>query len=343
MNDPTHFAPAKKSSLSPLLEVRDLSVEFETLRGPLKAIDRVSFDVAPGETLCLVGESGCGKSITSLALMGLLPSNGKIPSGEIIFDGKSLLGLPERERRKLRGADVAMIFQDPMSSLNPCYTVGEQILETIQAHEGGTRGSRRDRALELLRQVGIPAPEERLNAYPHQLSGGMSQRVMIAMAIACRPKLLIADEPTTALDVTIQAQILDLLRNLQKDRGMSLILITHDLGVVAEMADRVVVMYAGQIVETGNAREVIENPRHPYTRSLLNSLPASHYALEHRAKLPSIPGLVPDLTRRPPGCQLSPRCALVDEGCRVAEPALLDLGAGRKAKCTRPYPEALFP
>ncbi len=330
---------ATTPAAKPVLDVRDLSVEFETLRGPLKAIDRVSFDVRRGETLCLVGESGCGKSITSLALMGLLPSNGKIPSGEILFDGKSLLRMPESERRKLRGSEVAMIFQDPMSSLNPCYTVGEQILETIQAHDGGSKDKRRARAIELLREVGIPAPEERLNAYPHQLSGGMSQRVMIAMAIACRPKLLIADEPTTALDVTIQAQILDLLRKLQKDQGMSLILITHDLGVVAEMADRVVVMYAGQVVETGTAREVIDSPRHPYTRALLNSLPASHSEIAHRAKLPSIPGLVPDLTRRPSGCQLNPRCPLADEPCRSAEPPLLDLGAGRKAKCIRPHAE----
>ena len=319
-----------------LLEVKNLSVEFETRRGPLKALDQVSFELNAGETLSLVGESGCGKSITSLAIMGLLADNGRVTSGDIVYSGNSLLKLSEAELRKLRGRDLAMIFQDPMTSLNPAFTVGQQLTETIFAHEGGTQSALQARARELLVQVGIPAPDERLNAYPHQLSGGMSQRVMIAMAIACRPKVLIADEPTTALDVTIQAQILELLRKLQREQNMGLILITHDLGIVAETADRVMVMYAGQVVEGGGTREIIENPTHPYTRALLDSLPGAHAGIEkaHRSKLPSISGMVPDLARRPSGCQFHPRCAYADDQCKTFGPALT--GDTRRVRCFKP-------
>jgi dipeptide transport system ATP-binding protein len=325
--------------MSDILRVENLSVEFETLRGNLRAIDGISFEVRAGETVSLVGESGCGKSITSLAIMGLLPANGRIASGKIFYEGRDLLAMPEDKRRELRGADIAMIFQDPMTSLNPSFTVGFQLMETLKTHQKGASLSKqalREASIKLLQQVGIPEPTHRLDAFPHQLSGGMSQRVMIAMAIACRPKVLIADEPTTALDVTIQAQILELLKTLQRENGMSLVLITHDLGVVAEMADRVMVMYAGQIVEGGPTGNVIDLPRHPYTRGLLDSLPATHAASgEHRSKLSSIPGLVPDLLRRPSGCQLNPRCSFADEKCRQSAPELVSL-ENRVVRCFKP-------
>ncbi len=320
-----------------LLEIRDLSVRFDTLRGELAAVDHISFDVMEGETVSLVGESGCGKSITSLAIMGLLPANGRVATGQVIYEGVSLEELSEEKRRKIRGGRIAMIFQDAMSALNPSFTVGFQLEETIRLHRGTNKRDTLARAVELLVQVGIPSPRERLSAYPHQLSGGMCQRVMIAMALACEPKVLIADEPTTALDVTVQAQILELLAKLVKDQRMALILITHDLGIVAEMADRVMVMYAGQIVESGLTSEVIDRPRHPYTRGLLDSLPSSHDSgmSEHRAKLPSIPGLVPDLLRRPKGCQLSPRCAYADDVCRTRAPELERI-ATAQVKCFKP-------
>ena len=322
----------------PLLHVANLAVQFETLRGPVRPVDGIDFSVAAGQTLGIVGESGCGKSMTSLALMGLLPPNGLLTAHDLRLGSQDLLHMPEAERRKVRGAEMAMIFQDPMSSLNPSFTVGQQITETIQAHEGGSASARRSRVLELLTQVGIPAPASRLDAYPHQLSGGMCQRVMIAMAIACRPKLLIADEPTTALDVTIQAQILDLLKRIQRATGMALILITHDIGVVSRMADELLVMYAGQIVEAGPTRELIRAPDHPYTAGLLACLPGTHSDREHRAKLPSIAGFVPDLTRRPAGCQFSPRCSFADDACRAAVPRL-EVQDQRQVRCIRPLRE----
>src|ERR687890_644576 len=257
----------------PLLEIQNLSVEFPTQSGPMRAVDGVSLTLDQGEVLGVVGESGSGKSVTMLALMGLVPFPGRVRADKLSFGGRDLLTISDRERRALTGKDVAMIFQEPTTSLNPCFTIGFQLTETLRLHEGMDRKAARRRAVELLEQVGIPSPEGRLSAFPHQLSGGMNQRVMIAMAIACNPKLLIADEPTTALDVTIQAQILDLLLTLQRERGMALILITHDMGVVAETARRVSVMYAGQVVETRSARDLFTRPQHPYTGALLDALP----------------------------------------------------------------------
>jgi dipeptide transport system ATP-binding protein len=318
-----------------LLEVSQLSISFDTLRGRLVAVDRIGFSVAQGETLGIVGESGCGKSITSLALMRLLPPNAKVEAKRLSFEGKNLLQLSDRQYRPMRGSDIAMIFQDPMTSLNPSFTVGFQLKEVLRVHKGGTRKERQKAAIELLDRVGIPEAEARLENYPHQLSGGMAQRVMIAIAIACRPKLLIADEPTTALDVTIQAQILSLLKELQKSYGMALILITHDLGIVAQMARRTLVMYAGQVVESGPTEQVIRRPTHPYTEGLLRCLPGLTSNADHRLRLPSIQGLVPDLVHRPSGCQLNPRCPYVDEECRKEEPADRVVGA-QTVKCIRP-------
>jgi len=324
---------------SSLLEVKNLSVEFETRRGPITAVDGLSFSLNSSRTLGIVGESGSGKSVTGLALMRLLAHNARITSGEIYFQNRSLLSLSERDMQEVRGRDIAMIFQDPMTSLNPSYTVGFQIEEALRVHATASRthskSERRARAVELLKQVGIPDPESRLKAYPHQLSGGMSQRVMIAMAIACSSKLLIADEPTTALDVTIQAQILQLLRDLQKQTGMALILITHDIGVVANMADEIMVMYAGQAVEFGPAKAVIETPKHHYTAGLLASLPAAHGLAEFRTRLPTIAGLVPDLRARPSGCQMHPRCPAVQDRCRVESPQV-DVHDARLVRCFFP-------
>ena len=318
-----------------LLDVEDLSIEFKTMRGVLRAVDRVSFQIEQGETLGIVGESGCGKSISSLAIMRLLPSTARVHARKLSFLGRDLQRLTESQYQDLRGGDIAMIFQDPMTSLNPSFTVGFQIVEVLEAHQGGSTQRLKKRAIELLDQVGIPDAATRFNAYPHQLSGGMSQRVMIAIAIACKPKLLIADEPTTALDVTIQTQILELLRSLQRENGMSLILITHDIGIVAEYTDRTMVMYAGQAVETGKTTDVILKPTHPYTEGLLACLPGTHTDQEHRTKLPTIAGLVPDLVKRPPGCQLHPRCKYVNENCRREEPALVQ-AHNRNTKCFYP-------
>ncbi len=308
-----------------LLEVKNLSVDFNTRRGPLTAVDGVSFRVEEGQTLGIVGESGSGKSVTSLALMRLLAPTASIRSGSVQLQGQDLLKFSEAQMQATRGRAMAMIFQDPMTSLNPSYTVGFQIDEALRLHAHAAqvtnKASRHHKAIDLMKQVGIPDPESRLGIYPHQLSGGMAQRVMIAMAIACSPKVLIADEPTTALDVTIQAQILQLLRDLQKTRRMGLILITHDIGVVANMADDVMVMYAGQAVEKGPVGQVIGSPRHPYTAALLASLPAAHGLSEFRTRLPTIVGLVPDLLRRPPGCQLNPRCSYSDDQCRSEVPS----------------------
>ncbi len=303
----------------PLLEVDNLCVEFGDPASPLRAVDGVGLRVDAGELLGIVGESGSGKSVTALALMGLIDAPGRVRADRLRFDGRDLLAMPLRERRALLGRDIAMIFQDPMASLNPCFTVAFQLIETLRLHEGGSRRTLRERALELLRAVEIPDPERRLEAYPHQLSGGMSQRVMIAMAIACNPRLLIADEPTTALDVTIQAQMLALLRRLQRERGMALVLITHDLGVVAEVAQRVQVMYAGQVVETAPVPAVFDAPRHPYTEALLAALPEHNLG---RRRLRTLPGLVPGIVDRPAGCLLAPRCPRVQPRCRAERPAL---------------------
>jgi dipeptide transport system ATP-binding protein len=303
----------------PLLEIENLSVEFPTSAGTLKAVDRISLTLDEGEILGVVGESGSGKSVTMLALMGLVAYPGKITADRLMFDGRDLLAMSDRERRKLTGKDVAMIFQEPSTSLNPCFTIGFQIAETLRKHEGMDGKAARRRAIELLEQVGIPAPESRMKAYPHQLSGGMNQRVMIAMAIACNPRLLIADEPTTALDVTIQAQILDLLISLQRERDMALVLITHNMGVVAETAQRIMVMYAGQIMEERNVASLFAAPQHPYSAALLAALPERSEG-EHR--LATIPGMVPGLHDRPKGCLFSPRCAYATDHSRLVQPEL---------------------
>lgn len=295
-----------------LLEIQNLTVEFQTVSGLFRAVDSVSLTCDKGEILSIVGESGSGKSVSMLALMGLLPWTAKITADKLSFDGQDLIGLTPRQRRKIIGKDMAMIFQEPMSSLNPCFTVGFQLGETLRIHMGLNRQERRQRSIELLELVGIPAPEERLGNFPHQMSGGMSQRVMIAMALACNPKLLIADEPTTALDVTIQAQILDLLVRLQQEKGMALVLITHDMGVVAETAERVQVQYAGQKVEEQPVAQLFADPHHPYTAALLAALPERAVAGQ---KLPSIAGVVPGQHDRPTGCLFAPRCAFVQPDC----------------------------
>lgn len=301
-----------------LLEIENLSVEFKTSTGAFRAVDHVSVSVDTGEVLAIVGESGSGKSVSMLAVMGLLPPSATVTADRINFDGRDLLHISPADRRKITGKDMAMIFQEPMTSLNPCFTVGFQVMEAMEAHLDLDKAQRRKRAIELLEEVGIPAPETRLSAFPHQLSGGMSQRVMIAMALACRPKLLIADEPTTALDVTIQAQILELLVDLQKNTGMGLVLITHSMGVVAETAERVSVQYAGQKVEEQAVEKLFATPRHPYTAALLAALP-------ERAKgrrLPSIPGVVPGQFDRPTGCLFSPRCSYAADLCRTTVPPM---------------------
>ncbi len=303
--------------MSALLEVRNLTVDFATASGAFRAVDGVSMSVEASDVLAIVGESGSGKSVSMLAAMGLLPWTATITADQLTFGGQNLLAMTKRERRKIVGKDIAMIFQEPMSSLNPCFTVGFQLGEALKQHLGMNRAERRARSIELLDLVGIPAPESRLSAYPHQLSGGMNQRVMIAMAISCNPKLLIADEPTTALDVTIQAQILNLLLRLQKETGMALILITHDMGVVAETAQRVGVQYAGQKVEEQPVVDLFSDPHHPYTAALLAALP-------ERAgsdRLPSIPGVVPGQFDRPSGCLFSPRCEYATELCRTKAPS----------------------
>jgi dipeptide transport system ATP-binding protein len=299
-----------------LLEIENLTVEFKTGSGFFRAVDGVSLSVDKGEVLAIVGESGSGKSVSMLAVMGLLPWTAKVTADRMHFEGKDLLTLTPKERRKIIGKDIAMIFQEPMSSLNPCFTVGFQLTEAMKIHLNLDKAGRRARAIELLKLVGIPSPEQRLSAYPHQLSGGMSQRVMIAMAIACNPKLLIADEPTTALDVTIQAQILELLVKLQKETGMGLVLITHSMGVVAETAERVSVQYAGQKVEEQAVADLFRDPHHPYTAALLSALPERATG----RRLPSIPGVVPGQFDRPTGCLFSPRCTFATELCRSQIP-----------------------
>jgi dipeptide transport system ATP-binding protein len=303
-----------------LLEIRNLSVEFQTHRGAFRAVEGVDITLDAGEIVGIVGESGSGKSVSMLAVMGLIAWPGRVTADRMTFDGTDLLGLSARARRQITGKDIAMIFQEPMTSLNPCFSVGFQIMETLKVHEGGTRAERRRRTIELLAQVGIPAPESRLSAFPHQMSGGMNQRVMIAMAIACNPRLLIADEPTTALDVTIQAQILDLLVDLQRKRGMALVLITHDMGVVAETAQRISVMYASQQVEEQPAELLFAQPRHPYTAALLEALPERS---ADKQRLKTIEGVVPGIADRPVGCVFNPRCGFVTDRCRQEQPKLV--------------------
>ncbi|RDF00350.1 dipeptide ABC transporter ATP-binding protein [Haemophilus parahaemolyticus] len=315
-----------------LLTVENLSVSFGDEKAPFKAVDRVSYTVNEGEVLGIVGESGSGKSVSSLAIMGLIDFPGRVTAEKLYFNQNDLLALKPKEKQKIVGADIAMIFQDAMTSLNPSYTVGYQIMEALKVHQGGSKSARRERAIELLSLVGIPDPKSRLEIYPHQLSGGMSQRVMIAMAIACNPKLLIADEPTTALDVTIQAQIIDLLLELQRKENMALILITHDLALVAESAHRIIVMYAGQVVEEGRAEEIFKSPLHPYTQALLKALP--EFA-EGKSRLQSLLGVVPGKYDRPQGCLLNPRCPYATEKCRSVEPALVQINS-RQVKCHTP-------
>ena len=319
--------------MTALLEVRDLRTWFDGDGGTYRAVDGISFSLQAGRTLGIVGESGCGKSVTSLSIMGLVPMPpGRIAGGEILFEGVDLLKLDAEALRDLRGARMAMIFQEPMTSLNPAYTVGEQIVEGILRHQAIDRAAARARAIEMLRLVRIPAPEQRFDEYPHNLSGGMRQRAMIAMALACGPRLLIADEPTTALDVTIQAQILDLLRRLREETGTAIILITHDLGVIAELADDVVVMYAGQIVERAPVRRLFEAAQHPYTIGLLGAIPELD---RRRARLATIEGTVPDLGAELPGCRFAPRCPFAQPRCRADAPSLREVEPGHEAACWR--------
>lgn len=313
----------------PLLQVQDLTVRFTSTAA--NVVDGISFSVARGETLCIVGESGCGKSVSALALMGLLPvPPARIAGGRALFDGMDLLSLPDRDRADLRGARMAMIFQEPMTSLNPAYRVGEQIAEGVLRHRAVSTSEARDRALDMLERVRIPAARQRLDDYPHQLSGGMRQRIMIAMALANDPDLLIADEPTTALDVTIQAQILDLMRTLQQETGTALIMITHDLGVVAEIADQVAVMYAGRIVEKGPVDAIFDDPQHPYTIGLMSSVPSIG---ERQGRLTTISGMVPSLEAMPAGCRFAPRCPFAASQCTHQVPLLQPLSGHHSAAC----------
>jgi len=321
----------------PLLAVKDLSVQFWTARGTVYAVNGVSFDVRPGETLGIVGESGCGKSVTSLALLGILPRAGRVVGGEALFEGRDLVQMSDGELRRIRGREIAMIFQDPMTSLNPVLTIGRQIREALETHFGMERQAADARTADLLDQVGIPSPDMRLKDYPHQFSGGMRQRAMIAMALACEPKLLIADEPTTALDVTIQAQILDLLRKLVAERDAALILITHDLGVVAGMAERVNVMYGGMFMETGTAEQLFERPRHPYTLGLLQSVPRLDAARKRR--LQPIEGQPPNMLRPLSMCPFAPRCRYEVPESRQEVPPLRELEPGHFVACFNPVPE----
>jgi oligopeptide/dipeptide ABC transporter ATP-binding protein len=315
-----------------LLRVENLRTWFDTPDGVARAVDGLSFSMRRGETLGLVGESGCGKSVTSLSIMGLLTGAWHHPTGQVWFEGRDVLGLPEPQRRALRGSAMAMVFQEPMTSLNPVYRVGAQVAEPLRRHKGLGRREAGLAAVALLERVGLPDPARRARDYPHQLSGGMKQRVLIAMALACEPRLLIADEPTTALDVTIQAQILDLLRDLQNDTGMAVLLITHDLGVVAELAHRVVVMYGGRAVETGDVGPVYDAPRHPYTQGLFRSLPT---VTGPRGRLEPIAGMVPRATAYPEGCRFRNRCPLADRSCAEAMPELVTVTPGQGVACLK--------
>jgi len=321
---------------APLLAVDDLRVHFWTGGGTVHAVNGISFEIGPGETLGIVGESGCGKSVTALALLGLLPRAGRVRSGSARFDGRDLLRLSQRALRRVRGRQIAMIFQDPMTSLNPVLTIGRQLREPLETHFGMGRKAATARAAELLDRVGIPSPDARISDYPHQFSGGMRQRAMIAMALACRPKLMIADEPTTALDVTIQAQILALLRELVAEERTALILITHDLGVVAGMCERVNVMYAGMFMETGSADQLFASPRHPYTLGLLQSVPRLDAA--RRSQLQPIEGAPRDMLQPPSACPFQPRCRYEVEQSRLEVPPLVEIERGHKVACFNPVP-----
>ena len=317
-----------------LLSVRDLKVEFETMEGSLRAVDGISFHINPGETLGLVGESGCGKSVTAMSILRLLPSPPTRTQGRIDFGQTNILDLSPSALRKIRGKAISMIFQEPMTSLNPIMTIGRQISEGVMVHTMNSEKEAWERAVEMLRRVQIPSPRQRAWEYPHKLSGGMRQRAMIAMALACRPELLLADEPTTALDVTIQAQIMDVMARLKDEFGTSILLITHDLGLIAEMADRVVVMYAGQVVEEGGVKEVFKEPLHPYTAGLMGSVPVlGRKFSQGRKRLEEIPGVVPSLREMPGGCRFKPRCSRVDHRCREGAPLLSEIGSDRKVRC----------
>ena len=322
-----------------LLDVKDLHVSFTTYNGEVKAVRGVSFHVNKGETVAVVGESGCGKSVTSQTIMRLIPQPpGVIKEGEIIFEGRDLTRLTDKEMEKIRGAEIAMIFQDPMTSLNPTMTVGRQITEGLMKHQNLNASEAKEKAVEMLRLVGIPSPESRIKQYPHQFSGGMRQRAMIAIALACQPKLLIADEPTTALDVTIQAQILELMKELQQKTGNSIILITHDLGVVADIADRVVVMYAGKVVESGTLEEVFNHPRHPYTWGLMDSMPRLDFS--HEQELLPIPGSPPDLISPPKGCPFAARCKHAMKVCKEYMPEVTEVTSTHHVTCWLEHPMA---
>jgi peptide/nickel transport system ATP-binding protein len=316
------------SALSPLLQVKNLRVEFPTRHGTLLALDDVSFEIAPGEILGVVGESGAGKSLTAAAIIGLLEPPGRVAGGQILLDGRRIDNLDANAMRKIRGRQIGAVFQDPLTSLNPLYTVGRQLIETIRTHLPLDETQARERAIDLLRQTGIPAPEARIEQYPHQFSGGMRQRVVIALALAAEPRLIVADEPTTALDVSIQAQIIALLKRLTKEQGAAVMLVTHDMGVIAETCDRVAVMYAGRIAEMGPVHDVIHHPAHPYSRGLMGSIPAMD---EDRERLLQIDGAMPRLNAIPPGCAFNPRCPQVHARCHAERPELMPAGATRAA------------
>lgn len=321
-----------------ILQVRDLQVQFKGSRGQAMVLNGVNFELYPGETLCVVGESGCGKSMTALALLGLIPQPpGRICAGQVLYQNQDLLQATPSRLREVRGNRISMIFQEPMTSLNPVFSVGDQIVETLRLHAGLDEAQAREQAIEMLRQVGIPSPERRIDEYPHQLSGGMRQRVMIAMALTCRPDILIADEPTTALDVTVQAQIFDLLRDLQREKGTAIMLITHDMGAVAEMADRVIVMYAGRVIEEGRTDQVLGRPSHPYTRGLIDCLPelGSSLTRESRvpANLPEIPGVVPSIWELDQGCAFRARCAHASSDCARGHPPMHRQDDGHSVAC----------
>lgn len=316
--------------MSNLLEVNELNIQFKTELGVISPVREIAFTVSQGETVAIVGESGSGKTLLSLSILGLVPPPGKISNGEINFNGNNLLNLGKRELRKIRGNEISMIFQEPMTSLNPVFTIGDQMSEVFRVHQKLSKKEAISKSIEMLEVIGIPNSEKIVYYYPHQLSGGMRQRVMIAMALSCNPKLLIADEPTTALDVTIQAQILDLMRDLINKNDTGMILITHDLGVVAEMADKVVVMYAGEVIEVAPAVEIFSNPKHPYTKGLLASIPTID---EQKEELYSINGTVPNPLEMPSGCTFHPRCPIADEFCQLSKPKLEDIGKGLKVRC----------
>lgn len=322
---------ARGEKVTNLLEVEELQTAFQSDRNEVISVDNVSYTLKPGETIGIVGESGCGKSVTSLSIMRLLGKSGRIKNGKIKFEDFDLVQLPEEKLRKIRGNEISMIFQEPMTSLNPVFTIGNQMMEGIKLHLKLNKKEAREYSIEMLKRVGIPRADTIIDEYPHALSGGMRQRVMIAMALSCKPKLLIADEPTTALDVTIQAQILELMKKLRDESGTAIMLITHDLGVIAEMADKVIVMYAGQVVEEADVYTLFDNPKHPYTKGLMASIP--HIEYEGNERLEAIPGTVPSLQHMPEGCRFHARCALAIDRCKQEKPPLFSAGKGHKARC----------